>query len=165
MDTIGLLAAWVGVVSFFFVTAILVVSNQTISPLQRWWASTSPSRAKHRIATLKAELAQAEETTNVYLFEFISLWARLLLTAIAGIGVIITSILILDLGPALLAAVLPFNLDSKLITRGTGVFLFLSSYLFIFRLCYLATKIRNRITFHRPERARQEIQNLEKITL
>jgi|SRR5579871_557051 len=142
MDTIGLLAAWVGIVSFLLGIVAVVAVHLVTSPFQRWWAKTNPARAEKRIQRLQADLAANETTSNPYTADLVSLWGTMIVNLIAGVAVVIVSIQILDLAPALLASVLPFNINSKLITRGTGLFLFVVSYFFVFRLSYLAVKIR-----------------------
>ncbi len=142
MDTIGLLAAWVGVVSFLAAIAGIVAVHLVTSPFQRWWATTSPARAQKRIQSLFAGLATNELPGNSHLSDLVSLYGSMILTLVAGMGLVMVSIQLLDLAPALLASMLPFNIDSKILTRATGVFLFAVSYFFIFRLAYLAVKIR-----------------------
>jgi hypothetical protein len=142
MDTIGLLAAWVGTVSFLLATVIIVAVYLVTSPVQRWWAKTSSSRAEARIQRLFAGLATNELPSNTYLSDLVSLYGTIILTLVAGVGVVVVSIQILDLAPAMLASMLPFSIDTKLITRATGLFLFVVSYFFVYRLSYLAVKIR-----------------------
>ena len=142
MDSIGLLAAWVGVVSFLIATVITVAMHLITSPLQRWWAQTSPKRSERRIERLQLDIATSQVPDTGYMSDLISLYGEMVLSLVAGVAVVIISIQILDLGPALLAASLPFNINAKLITRATGLFLLFSSYLFVFRLCFLSVKIR-----------------------
>jgi hypothetical protein len=153
MDTIGLLAAWVGVVSFLLCVVIIVTVHLMTSPFQRWWAKTSPARAEKRIQRLQADLAAIDAPSNPYVTDLITLWGTTTLTLIAGVAVVMVSIQILDLAPALLASVLPFNINSKLITRVTGLFLFVVSYFFVFRLSYLAVKIRLKTLPRKPRYA------------
>jgi len=163
MDTIGLLAAWVGVVSFLFASICIVAAYLVATPFQRWWAMTSPARAQKRIQSLFADLAANETASNLDISDLVSLYGAMILTLIAGVGFVMVSIQILDLGPALLASTLPFNIDSKIMTRITGVFLFAASYFFVFRLAYLAVKIRIRTLPRKPgygQRALKEIAKL-----
>ena len=161
MDTIGLLAAWAGMLSFLLVTLITVATNLTTSPLQRWWAKTSPVRAGRRIQALRAEISASEIPSTAYVADLTCLYGTMILNLIAGATVVILSILVLDLGPSLLAAMLPFNIDSKFLTRATGLFLFAMSYVFVFRLSYLAVRIRKQTRSHTPGFARRAMQEIE----
>ena len=163
MDTIGLLAAWVGVVSFLLSVVIIVAGYLITSPLQWWWATTSRARAERRIQRLTADLATSQDPSSPYISDLISLYGTMILTLVAGVALVLMSIQLLDLAPALLAATLPFNIDSKLLTRVTGLFSFVASYLFIFRLSYLAVRIRAKTLPRKPgyaARASREIAKL-----
>jgi hypothetical protein len=163
MDTIGLLAAWVGVVSFLIAIVAIVAVHLVTWPFQRWWAKTSPARAEKRIQRLQADLAASDTPNNLYMADLVSLWGTMLLNLIAGVAVVMVSIQILDLAPALLASMLPFNIDSKLITRGTGIFLFVVSYFFVFRLSYLAVKIRLKTLPRKPRYAQMALKEIAEL--
>jgi hypothetical protein len=127
---------------------------------QRWWAATSPARAARRIEKLSADLAMLQAPDSAYLADLISLYGAIIVNLIAGTALVIVSIQVLDLGPALLAAILPFNINSKVLTRITGLSLLFGSYVFVFRLSYLVVQMRLR-TF--PRRARYERIALQEI--
>ncbi len=168
MDTIGLITAWVGVVSFLTIGAILGAANSLITPIERFWAKTSALRRERRIQRLVAEVASIETIANADLFDLISLFGSAVLTLVTGIGVIVFSIQVLDLGPSLLAASLPFNIDGKIITRTTGILLFLASYILGFRLCYLAGRISVKLRKRKPgyiAKAMAELQTLQQTAL
>jgi len=107
MDTIGLLATWIGMLSFLLVTLITVAKNLRTSPLQRWWAKTSPNRAERRIQAIGAEIAACEIPSMAYLADLIHICGTMILNLIAGAAVVIISIQVLDLGPDLLASIIP----------------------------------------------------------
>jgi hypothetical protein len=163
MDTIGLLAAWVGIVSFLLTTVTVVAVNLVTSPFQRWWAKTSPARAEKRIRRLFADLATSELPSDLYLSDLVSLYGTMILNLIAGVAVVLVSIQILDLAPALLASMLPFNIDSKALTRITGLFLFVVSYFFVFRLSYLAVKIRLKTLPRKPGYAQMALREIAEL--
>jgi hypothetical protein len=144
MDTIGLLAAWVGVVSCLFAIVVAVSVHVATPRFQRWWARTSRARVEKRIETLLAGLAMNGNPDNAYIADLISLYGSMIVNLIAGAALVIVSIEILDLGPALLASMLPFNIDAKMLTEAAGLLTLVSSYFLIFRLSYLALKIRLR---------------------
>lgn len=171
MDTIGLLAAWTGVLSILssFVIALAVY---VATPLfQKWWAASGLDRAACRLEKLSADLA-LRESPNIsdsdisYVARLISLYGALVLNLVAGMALVIVSIQILDLGPALLAAVLPFNVNPKILTRVAGLSLLAGSYIFIFRLTYLVVKLRL-LTLSRgagyTRRALREISQLRQV--
>jgi len=160
MDTIGLLAAWVGVVSFLLALVIIVAAHLVTSPLQRRWARTSPARTEKRIQRLLADLATHELPSNAYVSDLVALYGTMILNLVAAVAVVLVSIQILDLAPALLASMLPFNIDSKAITRGTGLFLFVVSYFFVFRLSYLAVKIRMKSLPRKPGYAQMAMREI-----
>jgi hypothetical protein len=145
MDTIGLLASWVGI--FSFVVAILVAATiQLASPLlRRLWPNETPDRP--------------ESPDNAYIADLVSLYGQMLLNLVAAVALMIMSLEIVDLGPALLASTLPFNIDAKLLTRATGLFLLIAVYWLVFRLAYLAIRIRRRTHSQRPVQARLELRN------
>jgi hypothetical protein len=163
MDTIGLLAAWVGVVSFLLAVVTIMAVHLVASPFQRWWARTTPARAERRIQRLFEDLAANERPGNQHLSDLVSLYGTMILNLIAGVAVVLVSIQILDLAPALLASMLPFHIDSKLLTRITGVFLFVVSYFFVFRLSYLAVKIRLKALPRKPGYARMALREIAEL--
>jgi hypothetical protein len=143
MDTVGLLAAWVGVVSCL--CGILLAIGMQVSSwvYQRLWAKTSRTRAQRRLDKLLLDLdAMLSVPDNTYLANLISMYGSMILNLVAAVGLVMISIEILDLGPALLAATLPFNINSRLLTRFTGILVLVLSYYFILRLCYLAMTMR-----------------------
>jgi len=148
MDSIGLLAAWVGIVSFLL-CLVTAGATQLIAPrLQRRWGMSSPARARRRIQQLYAGLEMAERPDSGYVADLVTLYGNTLLNLVAAGTMVVVSIQILDLGPAILAATLPFNIDAKILTRFTGFFLLAISYCFVYRLTSLAIRIRNK-TFPR----------------
>jgi hypothetical protein len=151
MDTVGLLAAWTGIISLLSAVVIAAAVYVTTALFQRWWAATSPARAARRIEKLSADLAMLQAPDSAYLADLISLYGALIVTLIAGTALVIVYILVLDLGPALLAAILPFNINATVLTRITGLFLLFGSVVFVFRMSYLVVQLRLR-TF--PRRAR-----------
>jgi hypothetical protein len=171
MDTIGLLAAWTGVLSILS-SLLIAVAVYLATPLfQKWWAASTPDRAAGSLENLPADLALRESAglghpDLSYIARLISLYGALVLNLVAGTALVIVSIEILDLGPALLAAVLPFNINPRILTRITGLALLAGSYIFIFRLSYLVVKLRL-LTFHGdggyPPRALREISQLRQV--
>jgi hypothetical protein len=150
MDTIGLLAAWVGI--FSFLAAIVVAAGvHLLTPwFQRWSSKTAPMLAQDRIQRPNADIDIGAAPDNAYIADLIELYGKMILNLIAAVALIIVSIEILDLAPSLLASTLPFNIDAKILTRATGLFLLISVYWFVFRLSYLAMKIRNKTWYRRP---------------
>lgn len=153
MDTIGLLAAWTAVLSLLSSLVIAVAVYAATPLLQKWWTAGSPDRDARRLENLSANVALREPPDNSYpdlnyIARLISLYGALVLNVVAGTALVIVSIEILDLGPALLAAVLPFNINPRILTRITGLALLTGSYMFIFRLSYLVVKLRL-LTLHR----------------
>jgi hypothetical protein len=143
MDTIGLLAAWISILSFLFGIVLTVLATFLGGPCRRWWAGSSKKRAEIRLRKLVADLQYYQTPgDNWYISRLISLYGTMVLTLTAAIGLVIVSIQVLDLGPALLAAVMPFYINARLITRITGVLMLVISYFFILRLCYLGVKLR-----------------------
>jgi hypothetical protein len=164
MDTIGLLAAWVGIASFLFAILIAIMMNLFSPWLQCWWANTKKSRAEKRITWLSTELAlHAEHPDNRHIAELISLYASMILNLVAAVGLIIISVVILDLGPALLASVLPFNINSKILTRTIGILTFILIYCFIVRLSYLTTRLRLRTFARKPDRADRMLHEISRL--
>jgi hypothetical protein len=143
MDTIGLLAAWVGIISFLFAAVLAVAFCLAVPPMQRWWATTSKARAERRIHSLLVGLEMNGVPGNAHIADLISLYGSTILNLLAAVALVVISIEILDLAPAVLASVLPFNIDAKILTRVPGLLLIIMSYFFIFRLAGLAVKIRS----------------------
>ncbi len=163
MDSIGLLAAWVGIISFLLMPAMLAVAHFVTPHVERYWAGTSPSRARRRTQKLYEGLEMAERPQTAYVADLVTLYGSMILNLVAAATLVLLSVEILDLGPALLASTLPFSIDAKLLTRFTGFFLLAASYGFVFRLTLLATKIRNKTVPRKPgysQRAVQEIAEL-----
>ena len=163
MDSIGLLAAWVGIVSFLLMPAMAGAAHFAMPHVERFWAHTSPARARRRTEKLYEGLEMAERPPATYVADLVTLYGSMILNLVAAATVVVVSIEILDLGPALLASTLPFSIDAKLLTRFTGFFLLALSYVFVFRLTWLATKIRNKTVPRKPgygEKALQEIAEL-----
>jgi len=139
MDTIGLLAAWVGIVSCFCGVLLAIGIHVSTLTYRRLLAIASKKHARKRLNKLVLDLdATVSAPDNAYLADLISLYGSMILNLVAAIGLVMIAIEILDLGPALLASTLPFNVNAKLITRVTGIITLILSYYFIFRLCYLA---------------------------
>jgi len=68
---------------------------------------------------------------------------------------------VLDLGPGILAQMLPFGVDPKILTRMTGVLMLVLGYLSIFRLSYLGVRLRRETRSKRvQERVMREISHL-----
>jgi hypothetical protein len=143
VDTIGLLAAWSGVLGILVSALIGTAIFGALPRLQRWWALTSPARAARRIERLSADLASPSADRR-YLTDLITLYGGMILTLVAGAAWVVVSIVILDLGPALLAAILPFSINSKAFTRVTGLLLLGGTFVFLFRFSYLAVRLRLR---------------------
>jgi hypothetical protein len=164
MDTVGVLAAWVSVISFLFAVLVAIASHLFNSQYQRWWARTSKKRAERRLKRLLSDSAfDPRSPSSDYIADLVSLYGSMLLNLITAVGLVMISIEILDLGPALLSATLPFNIDSKALTRATGVLMLLFSYFFIFRLAYLGIQIRrqtNLMKSRNAERTSLEISQL-----
>jgi hypothetical protein len=129
MDTIGLLGAWVAVISFLLAALIAMGLNALSALSRRWRAHGEPT---HKLTP---------ETSHVA--TLVSLYGSLILTLVAAVGLMVVSIEILDIGPALLATTLPFNINTKILTRSIGLLTVVLSYCFIFRLSYLGIKLRS----------------------
>jgi hypothetical protein len=149
MDSIGLLAAWIGVLTLLFVTPLSVIISLVLPGLLRL-------SAKRRMSSAGKEHPDSAISVSD-LAELVSLYGSAILNLVGASATVILSILLLDLGPSLLAAMLPFHIDAKMLTRFTGLFLLIISYFFAFRLSYLAVKIRlanlARKPLHHSERA------------
>jgi len=146
MDSFGLLAAWISVASFLFAVLAAIASHLLSRPYQRWWAKTSVKRSEKRLQQLLAygEI-DAHNPGTGYVAELVSLYGSAILNLVAAIGLVIVSLVILDLGPSIIAAAtLPFNISTKWLSRGIGVLMLVIGYFFIFRLCYLGIQIRRR---------------------
>lgn len=150
MDSIGLLAAWVAVVSFLVTTMVLGAVHLLIPRQQRWWAMTSPKRARERIQRLYAGVEIAERPDPGYVADLVALYGSMLLNLVSAAAVAVVSIEILDLGPSLLASTLPFSIDARLLTRFTGIIMLALSYYFVFRLTFLAIRIRDKTLPRKP---------------
>jgi hypothetical protein len=137
----------------------VTVAGVFLTPrVQYWWAKTSRKRGERRIEKLLAYVdLHSKSPENRHITELVSLYGEVIVTLIAAVTLILVSVEILDLGPALLASMLPFNIDSKMLTRMTGVLMLFMSYLFIFRLCYLGVRLRRET----PSKKRQERALLE----
>ena len=85
------------------------------------------------------------------------------MTLVAAIGLMIVSIQILDLGPAILAATLPFYINAKLITRVTGLLMLGIGYLFILRLCYLAVQLMRKYRRNKVEYLESTLAEISKL--
>ena len=143
MDTYGLLAAWVGITSFLFAIIISAAVSLFQSPLQQWWALTSRARSEKRLKRLAADWeAHRADPGSAAVYELTALYGSLIFNAVAAVGLVMVSIEVLDLGPAILAATLPFNIDAKLLTHGMGLITLGLSYFFILRMSYLGIRLR-----------------------
>jgi hypothetical protein len=128
MDTVGLLAAWLGVLSLL--GAVLLAAILQILSL---------TRSQGRTATLRM-LRTASPSNAVE--ELVHLYGAAILHAIAAVAVIVVSIEVLDLAPGLLAATLPFPIDGKMLTRLTGLLSLVVLYYLLGRFSFLVVKIR-----------------------
>ena len=160
MDTIGLLATYVGVISLLLAAFIAFLIKLFMPTSLSWWATTSLQRAERRINVLIAGLEICDTPTIAHLADLISLYGGMILNLIGAVSLVIVSIEILDLGPALLASVLPFHFDAKLLTRISGLLLLFGSYFFIFRLVFLGVRISAQTT---PRQAGYKRQALREI--
>jgi hypothetical protein len=142
MDTIGLLAAWVSIVSFLAAILGIAAAALVIPRVQSWWARTSRKRGEKRLRTLLAYVNLHKDPDNQHIADLVCLYGEIILTLIAAVALLLVSIEVLDLGPGILAQMLPFSIDSKILTRATGVLMLGMCYLFIFRLSYLAVRLR-----------------------
>jgi hypothetical protein len=151
MDSIGLLAAWTSVVSFFVAVMVAIAFHLFGRRCQRWWARTSSKRSEKRLQQLLAyRKIDPRDPGTGYVGELVALYGSAMLTLVAAIGLVILSIVILDLGPAIIAAAeLPFRIDVKLLIRATGLVMLFIGYFFIFRLSYLGIQIRREVSFRR----------------
>jgi hypothetical protein len=162
MDSIGLLAAWVGIVSCLCGILLAIGTHVSTFACQRWWARATQARAQRRLNKLLIDLdTTLSGANNAYLADLISLYGSLILNLAAAIGLMMISVEILDLGPALLAATLPFNINAKLLTRITGILTLILIYYFILRLCYLAMAML-RLKLRNADRISREISDLRR---
>jgi hypothetical protein len=164
MDSIGLLAAWVGIISFLLMPVMAGVAHFATPHIQKYWAATSLVRARRRIQKLYEGLEMAERPQTTYVADQVTLYGSMILNLVAAATVVVISVEILDLGPALLAATLPFSIDAKLLTRFTGLFLLAVSYCFVFRLTWMAARIQNKTFPRQPgfsQKALREISELQ----
>lgn len=152
MDTYGLLAAWVGIVSFLVAIFIAIPAHFFIPQIRHVWAKTSRKRSEKRLQSLLADLEGYDNNPDTrYIADLVRLYGGMILNLVAAIGLVMMSIEILDLGSAILSAMLPFSINSKVLTRITGILTLIISYFFILRLTYLAIKIRLRTFARTPE--------------
>src|SRR5271154_2793698 len=102
MDTIGLLAAWVGIISSL-VAALVAISAHLVAVSYRFLvARSSKARTQERLDKLLLDLNAAGQTLdNTYLADLVSLYGSMMLNLVAAIGLVMISIEVLDLGPAL----------------------------------------------------------------
>ena len=164
MDTIGLLAAWVEVLSFLGGILVAMTVSFAGRRVRQWWAATSQARAEIRIRELTSDLkAYHEPADNWYTVGLVSLYGAMIMTLVAAIGLMIVSIQILDLGPAILAATLPFYINAKLITRVTGLLMLGIGYLFILRLCYLAVQLMRKYRRNKVEYLESTLAEISKL--
>lgn len=120
MDTIGLLSAWLGVMSLLAAMLIMALMQLLTPRLERSGVSSSGDPA----------------------VQMVRLYGSAILTAIGAATVVVVSIEMMDLAPGLLAATLPFPIDGKTLTRVTGLMALVLLYYLLGRLCYLAVRIR-----------------------
>jgi hypothetical protein len=125
MDSIGLLAAWLGVLSLLGMVIVIAIL-QLVSSIGRR-------------GTLQKE---DDSSPSEAIEELVRLYGAAILNAIAAVAVIVVSILLLDLAPGLLAATLPFPVDGKILTRVTGLLSLVVLYYLLGRFSFLAVKIR-----------------------
>jgi len=161
MDTVGLLAAWAAVVSFLVGIAVTLAASFLGRKPAQWWAITNRKRAEQRVRRLLMELqSYREPADNWYLLGLVSLFATIILTLNAAIGVMIVSIQVLDVGPGLLAATLPFYVDAKVIARFTGLIMLGVTYLLILKLSYLLVKLRRQYSLNKEDRLAATIKEI-----
>jgi hypothetical protein len=161
MDTIGLLAAWVSIISFL-VAIIGVMAGTLVVPwIQSWWAKTSQKRGEERLSKLLSYVSLHQHPDNRNIAELVELYGQIIVTLVAAVALLLMSLEVLDLGPGILAQMLPFGIDSKILTRGTGILMLGMGYLFIFRLSYLGIRLRRETRSKKAhERAMREISAL-----
>ena len=161
MDTIGLLAAWVSIVSFLVAILGVMAGSLVLPRLQSWWAKTSPKRGEERLSKLLSYVDLHQDPDNRNIADLVELYGQITVTLVAAVALLLMSLEVLDLGPGILAQMLPFGIDSKMLTRGTGILMLLMGYLFIFRLSYLGVRLRRETRSKKAQdRAMREISNL-----
>jgi uncharacterized membrane protein YfcA len=161
MDTVGLLAAWVSIVSFLAAILGIVVGLLVVPLVQYWWAMTSKRRGEKRLQKLLSYVNTHKDPDNRDIADLVCLYGEVILTLMAAVAVLLMSLEVLDLGPGILAQMLPFGVDPKILTRGTGILMLFVGYLLIFRLSYLGVKLQRETRSKRAqERALREISNL-----
>ena len=164
MDTVGLLAAWVAVLSFLGGILLVIFTSFAQRRIRQGWAMTSKERAARRLRELALDLkCYSEPVDNWHVAGLISLYGSMIMTLIASIGLMIVSIQILDLGPALLAATMPFYINAKLITRVTGLLMLGIGYLFILRLCYLWVKLKRKYARNKVDYLEATVTEISKL--
>jgi hypothetical protein len=161
MDTVGLLAAWVSIISFLAAILGIVVAGLVFPLVQSWWARTSKRRGEKRLRKLLSYANIHKDPDNRDIADLVCLYGEVILTFIAAVAVLLMSLEVLDLGPGILAQMLPFGVDPKMLTRATGVLMLGIGYLMIFRLAYLGIKLRRETRSKRAqERVMREISIL-----
>jgi hypothetical protein len=161
MDTVGLLAAWVSIVSFLAAILAIVVGNLIVPILQSSWAKTSKRRGEKRLSKLLSYVELHKDPDNRDIADLVGLYGEVILTFTAAVAVLLMSLQVLDLGPGILAQMLPFGIDPKKLTRVTGVLMLVIGYLSIFRLSYLGMRLRRATCSKRvQESAMREISSL-----
>lgn len=161
MDTVGLLAAWVSIVSFLAAILGIVVGGPVIPLVQSWWAMTSKQRGEKRLRKLLSYVNIHKDPDNRDIADLVCLYGEVILTFMAAVAVLLMSLEVLDLGPGILAQMLPFGVDPQKLTRTTGVLMLLVGYLMIFRLSYLGVRLRRETRSKRAqERVMREISHL-----
>ena len=120
---------------------------------------TAEREPRSSFSSGSSDTATAKELAHIT--DLVYLFGQMTLNLIGAVGLVVVSLVILDLGPALLASTLPFNINPKLLTRGTGVLTLGLTYIFVMRFCYLALRIRSRS----PYRLRRGIGQLNQTGL
>jgi hypothetical protein len=161
MDTIGLLAAWVSIISFLVAILGVMVGAPAVPWLQSWWAKTSQKRSQERLSKLSSYVNLHHDPDNRNIADLVELYGQIIVTLVAAVALLLMSLEVLDLGPGILAQMLPFGIDPKVLTRGMGVLMLAIGYLFIFRLSYLGVRLRRETRSKKAqERAMREISHL-----
>lgn len=159
MDTVGLLAAWVSIFSFLAAILGIVVGTLVVPLVQSWWAKTSKGRGEKRLTKLLSYVNEAPDNNDIA--TLVCLYGEVILTLMAAVAVLLMSLEVLDLGPGILAQMLPFGVDPKVLTRATGILMLVIGYLLIFRLSYLGVRLGREARSKRAQqRAMREISHL-----
>ena len=61
VEKFGIFAAWVGVCALFLAVPMSIAANLLTPKVQRWWATTTASRARSRLEELRKKKADIEE--------------------------------------------------------------------------------------------------------